>query len=81
MDVSAELVDLSGQGLIQALAQIVYTASEIPGVQSVEITVEGEAQSWPTAAIESTTQPLRTYDFPGLVRTAQPAYPTVPSGA
>jgi hypothetical protein len=80
IDVSSDLVELSGSGLVQALAQIVYTADEIPGVDSVDITVEGQDQAWPTADLDTTTAPLRVYDYPGAVRSAQPAYPSVPSG-
>ncbi len=81
IDVTSELTELSGPGLVQALAQIVYTASELDGVESVQITVNGEQIAWPKANLESTTGLLRTYDYPGLVRTAQPAYPSVPSRA
>jgi hypothetical protein len=80
IDVSEELSELSGQGLTQALAQIVYTVSEIDGIQSVQLTVNGEAFAWPT--VEGTsTDPLQTYDYPGLVQSAQPPYPERPSGA
>lgn len=81
VDVSEEIKELSGQGLIEALAQIVYTASELDDVQAVQITVAGEKLAWPTADGSSTTEPLQTYDYPGIVRTAQPAYPATPSAA
>lgn len=81
LDVSEELTELSGPALVQALAQIVYTASELEGVQSVQISVLGERLAWPRGDFESTTEPLNVYDYPGLVRSAQPAYPSVPSGA
>jgi Sporulation and spore germination len=80
IDVSEELTTLSGPPLVQALAQIVYTASEIDGVESVQITVEQEQVSWPTADLDATDAPLRVYDYPGLVLSAQPAYPSVPAG-
>jgi hypothetical protein len=80
LDVTPELLGLSGSGLIQALAQIVYTANEIDGVLSVAIQVEGEPKAWPTADLTTTTGDLRVYDYPGLVRSAQPAYPSLPSG-
>jgi hypothetical protein len=81
LDVSEELAELQGPGLVQALAQIVYTANEIDGVEQVEIRVDGERVPWPKAnAGDSTTGPLRIYDYPGMVRSAQPAYPSVPSG-
>jgi hypothetical protein len=79
LDVSEELKELSGPGLVKALAQIVYTATELDGIDSVQITVLGDRISWPKANLESTSDPLRTYDYPGLVRSAQPAYPSTPS--
>lgn len=81
IDVTEELTTLSGPPLLQALAQIVYTASEIDGVESVQITFEQRAVSWPTSDLDATDQPLRVYDYPGMVLSAQPAYPSVPSGA
>lgn len=80
VDISEDINELSGQGLLEALAQIVYTASELDDVQAVQITVAGEPVAWPTADGASTTDPLQTYDYPGIVRTAQPAYPATPSG-
>ena len=81
LDVNTDLLTVSGPALVQALAQIVYTATEIEGIQSVEITVEGDRQAWPTADLDATSEPLTIYDYPGMVRSAQPAYPSVPSGA
>ena len=79
VDVTDELTDLSGQGLLQALAQIVYTGSEVGGVDRVQITVNGEVIAWPKANLESSTEPLSVYDYPSSARTAQPAYPSVPA--
>ena len=79
VDVTDELTDLSGQGLLQALAQIVYTGSELPGVDLVQITVNGEVIAWPKADLESSTEPLSIYDYPSSARTAQPAYPSLPA--
>jgi spore germination protein GerM len=78
VDVTDELTDLSGQGLLQALAQIVYTGSELKGVDRVQVTVNGEKIAWPKANLESTTEPLSVYDYPSSARTAQPAYPSLP---
>jgi spore germination protein GerM len=80
LDVTQELTELSGSGLVQALAQIVYTANELDTVSAVQLTVEGEQQAWPRGDLEFTLEPLTIYDYPGMVRTAQPAYPSVPSG-
>lgn len=81
IDLSPEITELTGAGLIQALAQIVYTASEIEDVAAVEILVEGSPLAWPTGTGRSTTEPLRVFDYPGAVRTSQPAYPSVPSAS
>jgi hypothetical protein len=80
VDVSEQLSTLSGQGLIQALAQIVYTACELDQVDSVQLLVNGARTAWPRADRESTTAALRVYDYPGMVRSAQPAYPSIPAG-
>ncbi|HTH05114.1 MAG TPA: GerMN domain-containing protein, partial [Ilumatobacteraceae bacterium] len=79
VDVTDELTDLSGQGLLQALAQIVYTGSELEEVDRVQITVNGEVIAWPKADLESSTEPLSIYDYPSSARTAQPAYPSLPA--
>lgn len=81
IDISADIMQLSVQGLRLALAQIVFTASELEGVQAVSLTVEGEQVAWPRRNGESIIGPLQTYDFPEAVQTAQPDYPAVPSDA
>jgi spore germination protein GerM len=79
VDLSAELLQLSGNDLIDAVAQIVFTASEIEGVQGVWILVDGQEQQWPDGSGELQRDPLTVFDFPGLVASAQPAYPAIPS--
>ena len=74
-----QILDVSGTDLIDAVAQIVYTVSEIDGVHEVAISVEGAPQRWPTADGSLQSTPLSVYDFPGLVSSAQPDYPAVPS--
>jgi hypothetical protein len=80
LDLSDGIAELTGQSLSQAIAQIVYTATEIDGVETVQIDVEGEEIAWPTPAGDPKTN-LRIYDYPGFVQTAQPDYPAVPAGA
>jgi spore germination protein GerM len=79
IDVSPELGQLSGQVLVAAVAQIVFTASELEGVQSVQILIDGATQQWPTGNGELQSAPLTAFDFPGLVQSSQPAYPAIPS--
>lgn len=79
VDVSRELLQLSGQALIAAIAQIVFTCGELSGVRVVEITVDGADQQWPAGNGELQSTPLSVYDYPGLVPSAQPPYPAIPS--
>lgn len=79
VDVSDELLALSGDTLVQAIAQIVFTGSQVDGVRSVAITVDGAEQQWPAGNGELRNRPLTVYDYPGLLPSAQPDYPAVPS--
>ena len=79
IDVSQGLLQLSGQVLVAAVAQIVFTAAEIDGVRSVAISVEGDPQRWPAGNGELQSTPLTVYDYPGLVPSAQPDYSAIPS--
>ena len=79
VDVSKALQQLSGQALVAAVAQIVFTCSELTGVTAVKILVEGADQQWPTGNGEVQSDPLTVYDYPGLVQSTQPAYPAIPT--
>ena len=79
LDLTAELTSLPTTEQRYALAQIVYTAAEVDGVDGVQITIDGEPEALPKGDGESTTGVLRTYDYPGVVQSAQPAYPALPS--
>ena len=79
VDISSELRQLTGEALIDGVAQIVLTASEISGVSSASIAIDGVPQQLPAASGELQSQPLTRYDFPGLVLSSQPAFPSVPS--
>ncbi len=79
IDLSRDLIGLTGGPLAQAVAQIVYTASELDGVGAVQITVEGDSLPFPKGNGDSTTGQLRVYDYPGFVISAQPDYPALSS--
>jgi len=79
VDLSDAVLQLSGQILITAIAQIVFTASEIERVRGVTIVVAGADQQWPVGSGELTSTPLTVYDYPGLVLSSQPDYPAFPS--
>jgi hypothetical protein len=79
VDMSPGLLQLAGDGLIDAIAQIVFTASELSGVRSVKILIDGADQQWPTGTGVFQSTPLTVYDYPGLLASAQPDHPAVPS--
>jgi hypothetical protein len=79
VDLNDDLLDLSGGDLVHAVAQIVFTASEIRGAESVLIRVEGASQAWPDGSGAQHRGPLTTYDFIGYAESAQPAFPVSPT--
>jgi len=79
VDVSDELLDLTSTNLIEAVAQIVFTASEVRDVQRVDLLVNGRPRQWPASDGELQTGALTVYDYPGFVESTQPAFPAVPS--
>jgi hypothetical protein len=80
INLSGGITELSGQNLAKAVAQIVYTAAELDGVEAIQLRIDGEELAWPVwPSGETTPDPLRTYDYPNLVVTAQPEFPTLPA--
>lgn len=79
VDLNDAFDDLTSDGLRLAVAQIVSTATDIEGVQSVQLRIEGEPRVWPLGNGELTDRPLTQYDYPGLVESSQPAFPAIPS--
>ena len=79
VDLNDVFDELTPDGLRLAVAQIVSTATDIEGVESVQLRIEGEPSVWPIGNGELTSRPLRKYDYPGLVESTQPAFPGIPS--
>jgi hypothetical protein len=79
VDLSSAIAELSGSGLTLAVAQIVFTATDIAGVDAVQLTVDGQRFPWPRPDGATTTGLLRPYDFPGYAVSAQPDYPVLPA--
>jgi hypothetical protein len=77
LDVSGDLTDLSGDGLMLAVAQVVVTADDVEGIDTVQITVDGERFPLPRADGTTTTGLLRIYDYWRLIASSQPAYPAL----
>ncbi|MEI7992290.1 MAG: GerMN domain-containing protein [Actinomycetota bacterium] len=63
IDLSGEFLANAGDVLLDAVAQVVFTASQLPGVRRVRLLVDGEPQDWPTSSGTTTRDPLSVYDF------------------
>lgn len=81
VNLTQDIIELDTQSLVRAIAQIVYTATELDGIEAVQIEIDGEPLSVPTASGTATNVPLRIYDFPNTVQTSQPAFPAAPASA
>lgn len=79
VDLSAGILDATGDALVDAVAQIVYTLSEIDTISHVQLRVEGQARQWPIGDGTLTSNPLTVYLYPGRAASAQPDYPALPS--
>lgn len=79
VDLTDVFDDLTPDGLRLAVAQIVSTATDIDGVRSVQLRIDGEPRVWPLGNGELTDRPLTRFDYPGLVESSQPAFPAIPS--
>jgi spore germination protein GerM len=79
IDLNDAFDELNTDGLRLAVAQIVSTATDIEGIESVQLRVDGEPRVWPLGNLELTDRPLTKFDYPGLVESSQPAFPAIPS--
>ena len=81
VDVDEGLDELDAVDLRNAVAQIVLTATALDGIEAVRIRVNGEDRVWPRGDGELTDEPLSPYDFPGMVESTQPPYPSLSSSS
>jgi spore germination protein GerM len=79
VDVSDEMLALSAGALIDAVAQIVFTASEVDNVQRIDLLADGKPRQWPAGDGELQRDPLTVYDYPGFIESTQPNFPAIPS--
>ena len=70
IDVGASFADLGGQSQIVAAAQVVFTATALPGVTAVSLTVGGQQTQVPTADGSLSHGPLTRADYAGIGPTA-----------
>lgn len=67
VDLSRELAGVAGSEQILALAQLVFTATEQPGVDAVRFALDGSPLEVPRADGTLTAEPLRRADFAALL--------------
>lgn len=77
VDVDSTIFDATGDDLVGAVAQIVFTLTDIDGIERVSLTVDGEAVQWPRGDGTSTSRALTEFDFPGRAMSSQPDYPSI----
>lgn len=70
IDLSEEFATVSGDILIQAVGQLVFTATERPGVDGVLFTIEGEPTTVPDAESSELTTPATRSDYAALLPSA-----------
>ena len=81
VDLNQAFFQASGPAQINAVAQVVFTATALDGVQRVKILVEGQPQGWPRGdgTAQLVGEPLTQYAYPELNPDSQPDYPPAPS--
>lgn len=72
LDVSRGLSTTIRERLRLALAQIVYTATAVPGVRSVRFKIDGELSDVPDGTGAATSRPLTRADFAQFAPRPQP---------
>jgi hypothetical protein len=68
VDLSGALVEVGGQEQILAVAQLVLTATAVPGIGQIRFLLEGQSVEVPRADGTLTSETLRAADYSGLLR-------------
>jgi hypothetical protein len=68
IDLSGALVEVGGPEQILAVAQLVLTATAIPGISQVRFLLEGQAVEVPRSDGTLTSETLRATDYASLLR-------------
>jgi spore germination protein GerM len=79
VDLSEAFFQATGDFQVRAVAQVVFTGSEIEGVDRVQLLVDGQPQEWPRGDGSLQAEPLTRSAYPDLNPTTQPEYPPLPS--
>jgi len=81
IDLDQPFFQATSEAQIKAVAQVVFTATGVEGVQRVKILIEGQPQGWlrGDGTAQPVGEPLTQYAYPELNPTSQPDYPPAPS--
>lgn len=66
IDLTADFEHLAAQAQVEALAQLVYTATAIPGINAVRFEVDGHIVAVPRANNTATSAPVTRSDYRSL---------------
>jgi spore germination protein GerM len=75
VDLSDDFFLATGEEQVKAVAQVVFTASGLDGVNGVRILVDGRPREWPRGDGVSQSEPLTSELYPELNPSSQPEYP------
>ena len=75
IDVGDAFFDAKGESQIKAVAQVVYTATDLPEVERVRLLVDGQERDWPGGDGIAVSTVLTPFDYPELNPSSQPDYP------
>jgi spore germination protein GerM len=79
VDVSEQIFDAESEAQIEAVAQIVYTATALQNVDRVRLVVEGEPRDWLVGDGSLVSGTLTRFMYPGFAGSTRPAFPPIPS--
>ncbi|HEY8092958.1 MAG TPA: GerMN domain-containing protein [Acidimicrobiales bacterium] len=77
INVTDAIVTASRNAQVEAVAQIVFTATGAPGASQVELLVDGKPKSWSRGDGSLEDGPLTRFMFPALNPSTRPDYPPV----
>lgn len=79
VDLDATFDQSQGDAQRKAVAQVVFTATGIDGVDAVRLLVEGKSREWPRGDGFFQREPLTRAAYPDLDPSSQPEYPPAPT--
>jgi hypothetical protein len=79
VDLDATFDQSQGDAQRKAVAQVVFTATGIDGVDAVRLLVEGKAREWPRGDGFFQREPLTRAAYPDLDPSSQPEFPPAPT--